>query len=296
MRVVIAGGTGFLGSRLVRSLGESEHRLTVLTRHPRHDGQRAWMPGSADRGWWSAIESSDVVINLAGESIAGSRWTASRKTAIRESRVRATRALVSAITETRSPAVLLSASAVGIYGPRGDETIDEDTPPGADFLAGVCRAWEGEALEASAVTRVVLLRTGLVLAREGGALPQLALPVKLFVGGPLGPGTQVMPWIHGTDWVRLVEWAIETSAVSGPLNLTAPNPATNREMVKTLGRVLHRPTIVPAPAFALRLALGEMADALLLSGQRAVPAKAERLGFNFRYRDLETALRRLYEK
>ena len=294
MRIVIAGGSGFLGTRLTQSLGGDGHEVTVLTRHPHRNGERAWMPGSADRGWWSAIESSNVVVNLAGESIAGGRWTASRKTAIRESRVRATRALVSAIRETRGPAVLVSGSAVGIYEPRGDETIDEGTPPGSDFLADVGRAWEGEALEAAPVARVVLVRTGLVLAREGGVLPKLALPIKLFAGGPTGPGTQVMSWIHVEDWVSLVKWAMTNADVSGPMNATAPTPVTNREMVRTLGRVLHRPTLMPAPAFALRLALGEMAEALLLSGQRAVPVKALRLGFEFRYPGLEEAIRSLY--
>jgi hypothetical protein len=294
MRVVIAGGTGLLGSRLTRALRADGIEVTILTRRPSRDGERAWMPGSADNEWRDAVESADVVVNLAGESIAGGRWSAARKAAIRDSRVRATRALAAAIGGARRPPVFVSGSAVGIYGPRGDEVVDEETPPGSDFLAGVGRDWEREALEAARVTRVVLLRTGLVLAREGGALPPLARPIRLFVGGPLGPGTQVMPWIHVEDWVRLVRWAAARHEVSGPLNLTAPRPVTNREMVATLGRVLRRPAILPAPAFALRIILGEMADALLLSGQRAVPAKALRLGFEFRHPELEPALRHIY--
>lgn len=292
MNVVIAGGTGFLGQALVRNLRAAEHRVHVLSRRPRATNEIAWTPDGSAGSWAAALDDADAVVNLAGESIASGRWTEARKARIRDSRVNATRSLVAAMARTRhAPSVFLSASAVGYYGPHGDEPVTEQTPPGDDFLARVCRDWEAEAQRAA--TRVVLLRTGIVLERDGGALPQIALPFRLFAGGPVGSGQQFYPWIHRDDWVALAGWALRTP-VSGPLNLTAPNPVTNRELARTLGRVLRRPAFVPAPAFALRLALGEMADALLLSGQRALPAVAQGQGFHFQYPTLERALRAIY--
>lgn len=290
----MAGGSGFLGSALVDSWRRGGHDVRTLTRRPRRPDDIAWSPGTNDTTWAPAIDDADVVVNLAGESIAGGRWTTARKAEIRESRVRATRALASAIANAaRPPSVLISASAVGVYGPRGDEPVTEDTPAGAGFLASVCRDWEAEALAAVPATRVVLLRTGLVLASHGGALPQIALPFRFFAGGPVGSGRQYMPWIHLDDWVALARWAAE-AGVSGPLNLSAPNPVTNAEFATALGRVLGRPAVVPAPAFALRLALGEMAEALLLSGQRMLPTKALAAGFRFRYERIEDALGAIY--
>ena len=189
----------------------------------------------------------------------------------------------------RQPAVFLSASAVGYYGSRGDDTLTEESAPGDDFLATVCRDWEAEAFHAPRPTRLVLLRTGLPLERSGGALPRIALPFRLLAGGPLGSGRQYWSWIHRDDWIAMTIWALRTSSVSGPMNLTAPTPVRNREFAATLGHVLRRPSFVPAPAFALRLLIGEMADALL-TGQRVIPAKAEALGFRFRYAALEPAL------
>jgi uncharacterized protein (TIGR01777 family) len=194
---------------------------------------------------------------------------------------------------SRRPATFVSASAVGYYGPRGDEPLTEESPPGSDFLATVCRDWEAEALRAGAGTRVVLLRTGLVLGNVGGALPQIALPFRLFAGGPVGSGRQYWSWIHRDDWVELVRWALQTTGISGPINLTAPNPVTNREFASTMGRVMHRPAFMPAPGFAMKLLLGEMADALLLTGQRVLPAKPHANGFPFRFGSLEPALRDL---
>ena len=188
------------------------------------------------------------------------------------------------------PAAFLSASAVGYYGSRGDDELTEESAPGHDFLATVCRAWEAEALRAAGATRVVLLRTGLPLERSGGALPRIALPFRFLAGGPVGSGRQYWSWIHRDDWVAMTIWVLHASAVSGPLNLTAPTPVTNREFAAALGRVLKRPSSLPAPAFALRLLLGEMADALLLAGQRVIPAKAKAHGFRFRYAALEPAL------
>jgi uncharacterized protein (TIGR01777 family) len=188
---------------------------------------------------------------------------------------------------------LVSGSAVGYYGLLGDEMVDEDAPAGDDFLADVCRAWESEAQRAAGATRIVLLRTGLVLGPSGGALQPMLLPFRLFVGGPVGSGRQYWSWIHRDDWVSLVIWALNTAAISGPLNATAPTPVPNREFARTLGRVLRRPSMMPAPGWALRLALGEMADVLLLGGQRVLPVKAQDAGFTFRYVSLEPALREI---
>ncbi len=295
MKVIIAGGTGFLGSALVRSLERDGHQPTLLTRTPRQRNHLAWAPNTSI--FTSAITEADVVVNLAGESIAGGRWSEARKSAIRGSRVTATRSLAEAVRAVRgSPPVFISGSAIGIYGTRDDAPVTEETPPGSDFLASVCREWEGEALAAAGRTRVVLLRTGLVLDRKGGALPQMARPFWFMAGGPLGSGRQAMSWVHVDDWVNMVRWSMDHAAVVGALNVTAPNPVTNAEMAATLGAVLHRPAALPAPAPALRLLLGEMADALLLGGQRVLPARATSLGFQFRYPALEPALREIYSR
>jgi uncharacterized protein (TIGR01777 family) len=295
MNVVVAGGTGFLGSALVQRLRGEGHRVKVLTRQTRYPDDVSWVPDGSVKSWASVLDDADVVINLAGESIAGGRWTESRKVRIRDSRIRATRSLVAAIQQAaRRPSAFLSGSAVGYYGPRGDEPLTEQSPAGDDFLAAVCRDWETEALRAAGTTRVVLLRTGLVLEKDGGALPQMALPFRLFAGGPAGSGRQFYSWIHRDDWIAMVAWAMTTGNVSGPMNVTAPTPLTNRDFSRTLGRVLHRPSFLPAPAFALRIVLGEMADGLLLTGQRVLPALAQSQGYMFRYPTLEPALRAIY--
>jgi uncharacterized protein len=296
MKIVVAGGSGFLGSRLVSDWRKDGHHVLVLTRRPRGSSDVAWSPANSSREWMATIDGADAVVNLAGEGIADKRWTDARKAAILESRVGATRALVTAIKAARTPpAALISSSAIGIYGTaRGDEPLTEDSTAGSDFLADVCRAWEAEASAAAPLARVVLLRTGVVLAKDGGALPQMALPFRFFAGGPLGSGRQFISWIHVDDWVAMTRWALATPAVAGPLNLTAPTPVTNAEFTGTLGRAMRRPSFMPAPAFALRLALGEMADALLLGGQRVLPAKAQRLGFEFRYSTLEPALQEIH--
>jgi uncharacterized protein (TIGR01777 family) len=288
MNAVIAGGTGFLGSALARSLRADGHHVTIISRRPHGPEQAAW----TDR---SALEGTDVVVNLAGTSLDSGRWTDARKAEILHSRVEATEAIVKRMSEvSRRPAMLLNQSAVGFYGAHGSETLTEESPPGSDFLASVCVAWEAAAMKAAWMTRVVLLRTGLPLDASGGALPRLALPFRFFAGGRLGSGEQYCSWIHIHDWVRLVRWAIEQPGINGPLNATAPAPASNRELADALGRALRRPAFAPAPAFALRLLLGEMADALILSGQRVLPAKATRSGFEFRYPDLESALQEIY--
>jgi uncharacterized protein (TIGR01777 family) len=266
----------------------------VLTRRPaRAPGEVQWAPTAGLDVWARAFEGAGAVVNLAGEPIADGRWTAARKRAILASRLEATSGVVAALRAAGAPgATLLSGSAIGYYGTPGDAPLDESSPAGTDFLATVCGEWEAEAREADA--RVVLLRTGLVLARGGGALQQLALPFHLFAGGPLGSGRQVMSWIHRDDWVAMVRWALADSGVQGPLNLTAPAPVTNREMATALGHALHRPSFMPAPAFALRLALGEMADAMVLNGQRVLPRVAQSRGFAFKYASLDRALAEIY--
>jgi uncharacterized protein (TIGR01777 family) len=289
VRVVIAGGTGFLGTALAQSLRADGHEVTVLTRRPRTADQVAWSDAAA------AIDGAGAVVNLAGEPLDAGRWTAARKQRILASRLDATNALVAAIQRVpRAPAVLVNASAIGIYGQLADEPVTETTPAGDDFLASVCVAWERAARAAENTTRVVLLRTGLVLDRRHGALPRLALPFYLFAGGPMGSGRQWWSWIHVADWVGLVRWAIATADVAGPVNLTAPQPVTNREFTKTLGRVLGRPALLPAPGFALRALLGEMADALILGGQRVLPQRARDAGYAFEFAALEPALRDIY--
>ena len=298
MKIIIAGGTGFLGSALGQALGD-QHEVVVLTRRSGQTSHRrlvAWAPTGGTGPWASEIDGADAVVNLAGESIAKRRWSERQKRRILDSRVDATRSLVAAIAAAaHPPAVFVSGSAVGYYGPLGDEIATETTRAGSDFLADVCVRWEDEASRASsAATRVVCIRTGLVLDRSGGALPQMLAPFRIGAGGPVGSGTQYWPWIHLHDWVELVQWTILSADLTGPINATAPNPVVNREFARTLARVLHRPAVLVAPAFALRLLMGEMADSLLLSGQRAVPAKAQRLGFAFQYLQLEEALRAIF--
>ena len=299
MKVVIAGGTGFLGRALAQACLRDGDEVVVLSRSaspppgaPAGARHVRWTPDGTPGDWARALEDAVVVFNLAGEPIAARRWSAAQKARIRDSRIRATRSIVAALAGLASPPVLVNASAVGYYGSRGDEVLTESAAPGTDFLARVCIEWEREAMGAErAGARVVLLRTGLVLAREGGALPPLLLPFRLFVGGPLGSGRQYWPWIHRDDWVALARFLARTPAASGPFNLTAPAPATNRELSAALGRVLRRPSALPTPAFALRILLGEMADALLLASQRARPERALAMGFRFTYTELEPALR-----
>jgi uncharacterized protein (TIGR01777 family) len=298
MTIVIAGGSGFLGSALSRDLTAQGHQVVVLTRQtpntlPSRPGATyvTWTPNGTRGAWAGALDGADAVVNLAGESIAAKRWSARQKEKIRDSRLLATRSLTTAIREASSPPrAFVSGSAVGYYGNRGDETLTEISTPGEDFLSWVAREWEAAADEVAHVTRVSLIRTGIVLDRRDGALAKMLPPFQMFVGGPLGSGTQFMPWIHKQDWVRLVVFAMSHDGARGPLNATAPNPVTNAEFSKALGRALKRPSILPAPAFALRLALGEMADALLLSGQRALPVRATDLGFSFRYTNIDEAL------
>jgi uncharacterized protein len=309
MRLVIAGGTGFLGRALTTTLAADGHVVVCLSRSggaaPKPGAIWArsgistvhWRGDEETEGWGHVIDGADVVVNLAGESIAARRWTAKQKNRLRDSRLLTARAMGRAIRDAgRPPALFVSASAVGIYGDRGDEPLDEEAQPGTDFLANLAVAWEQAAVEAGGSrVPVVRLRTGLVLARDGGALAKMLPPFRAGLGGPLGRGTQYMPWIHIDDWVALVRWIVERRA-DGVFNLTAPEPVTNAEFAKALGRALGRPALLPAPAFALRLLLGEMADALLLSGQRARPTRALGLGFAFRYPTIDAALGALFRR
>lgn len=302
MAIVIAGGTGFLGRPLAHALARDGHEVVVLTRGrpeavagPRLRSM-VWTPDGSAGPWASTVSGAEAVVNLAGESIA-KRWTAAQKRRIHDSRVRATRSLVAAIEQAAvAPSVFVSGSAVGYYGPLGDEVATEDHPPGADFLARVAVDWEAEATRAQAHTRIVLVRTGLVLERDGGALRKMLPPFQLGVGGPVGSGRQYWPWIHRQDWIDLVRFAIRLPSVSGPLNATAPSPVTNAAFARALGRALGRPAVIPTPALALKLLLGEMAEALLLSGQRAVPAKAEQLGYVFSFTQVDDALRSIFRR
>ena len=286
MRILVTGGTGFVGAPLCRALRGSGHTVTVVSRDPAADGVIAWdtVP--------DAMRETDAVVNLAGEPIAARRWRPAQKERIRRSRVDATRTLVAAIAAAEPrPGVLVSASAVGYYGPRGDEPVDETAGPGAGFLAEVCEAWEREALAAEPLgVRVVRLRIGVVLAPEGGALARMVPPFRGFVGGPVGSGAQWMSWVHRDDVTGLVVEALEREDYRGAVNATAPHPVTNRDFAAALGAVLARPARLRAPAWALRLALGEMAE-MLVTGQRVLPRVAETRGYRWRYPDVGGALR-----
>lgn len=295
MTIVIAGGSGFLGRNLAKFLTAAGHRVITLTRQPATSEREVqWSPDGSPGSLAPHLAGVDAVVNLAGEGIADRRWTAQRKEAIRRSRMLSTRTLVRAIaTCERPPRVFVSASGVGYYGPHGDEPITEAAGPGDDFLARVCVEWEQEARAVeSPATRLVVMRSGVVLDRDGGALTRMLLPFKLGLGATLGSGDQYMPWIHVDDWTSLTAWLIDNERATGAFNATAPEPVTNRTFTRTLGRVLNRPALFHAPAFVLHAALGEL-SAMLLTGQRALPAYAEQLGFRFTHRSLEPALRSL---
>jgi uncharacterized protein (TIGR01777 family) len=302
MRVVVTGATGLIGSALVGALRDRGDEIVTLTRDA--DRARAKLGAGVETHAWpaptdqpppeDALAGADAVVHLLGEPVA-QRWTAESKEAIRNSRVAGTRQLVSgllALPAEQRPAVLMSQSATGYYGPRGDQPLTEDGPAGDDFLAQVVVAWEREALNAATELRVVVTRTGVVLAQGGGALAKMLPFFRLGIGGPVAGGRQYVPWIHLDDVVGAMLFCldVEMSQAAGPVNLTAPEPVTNAELSRTLGRVLSRPAVLPVPAIALKVLYGEMAQ-IVTTGQRVLPARLEHLGYSFRYSELEVALR-----
>jgi uncharacterized protein len=289
-RVLLTGSSGFLGSALLPSLKTRGFEVTRLVRGvPSKEDEIRWNPA------WSptteAISGFDAVIHLAGETVVG-RWTADKKTRIRDSRVTGTRNLVHGLLEAKDrPRVLISASAIGYYGDRGDEPLNESSASGSGFLADVCREWEAAAQPAmDAGIRTVLLRTGVVLSGNGGALGKMLPPFRMGVGGNLGSGRQWMSWIHLQDWIGALHHILKNDLVQGPVNLVGPKPVTNAEFTKTLGSVLSRPTIFPVPAFVAKLAFGQMGEEVLLGSQRVEPARLVTSGYPFQYSELRSAL------
>ena len=300
MIVFLTGGTGFIGTHLVHALLGRGDRCVVLSRSGRdpwgQDGVRvvAGDPSAAG-SWYADLAPCDAVVNLAGARIVdpAHRWTAARKSLLRNSRIGATKRVVDAIAAAPDPPkVLISGSAIGYYGPRGDDVVDESQPPGSDFLATLASEWEAAALEAASVSRVVVMRGGLALGSGGGVLEPLVPLFRLGLGGPWGSGTQWWSWIHIEDQVRLILHAIDRD-LHGPVNATAPYPVTVNEFAKALGTALHRPALARAPAFAMRMLLGEAAEALL-DLQRVVPARALETGFEFRYPEIGPALAEVF--
>jgi uncharacterized protein (TIGR01777 family) len=298
MKILITGSTGLVGTSLAQELQRSGHTVCRLMRPgnaaPSTGSSQGfdvnWNPATGELG--GAAVGADAVVNLAGASIADKRWTPQRKQLLRSSRIDTTRALVQALAKMSArPRVLVSASATGIYGNRGDETLTEASQPGTDFLSEIAKKWESEAMKAEAFgIRVVRARFGVILSKQGGALPQIMRPFQLFVGGKIGPGTQWLSWITLDDTVAILRSALENANITGALNVVSPQPVTNAQFTKILAATLHRPALFSAPAFALRLALGEMVDALLLSSQRAIPAQLQKLNYQFHHPDLAIAL------
>ena len=299
MKVLVSGSSGLVGSALVPSLTAGGHSVTRLVRSKPAPGaaEAYWSPG-AGVVEQSALEGLEAVVHLAGENIADQRWTSEKKARIRDSRVHGTRLLAETLAGLpQPPKVLVCASAIGYYGHRGEEVLREDARPGTGFLADVCQEWEAAAEPARQKgIRVVHLRIGVVLSAAGGALAKMLTPFKLGVGGKLGSGRQYMSWVSLDDLVGIIQFALTTDALAGRVNAVSPNPVTNLQFTRTLGRVLGRPTVLPLPAFAARLAFGEMADELLLASTRVEPARLLGAGYAFRHAELESALRHLLGK
>ena len=296
MHVLTTGGTGFIGHALCEHLLQAGHAPSVLTRDTA--SARARLPAAA-RVLATLDQARDVeaVVNLAGEPLMAGRWNAARKAEFRRSRLETTQALIAwMVRQSVRPRVLVSGSAIGYYGPREEEALDESATPGGDFAAQLCRDWETTAMQAEGLdVRTCRLRTGIVLAADGGALAKMLPPFRLGAGGPMGDGRQWMSWIHRDDLVRMIAWLLDHDHAGGAYNGTAPVPVTNRDFARTLGKALHRPAVLPTPAFALKAGLGEMAQ-LLLTGQRVLPAHALAEGFTFGCPTLESALQDLLHR
>lgn len=304
MKIVIAGGTGFIGQALCTALCEAGHHVILLTRRK---GDTRQLPGPTVTAvewdgrtageWVHCLDGSDAVINLAGASIADGRWTDARKQLLTESRILPTRLLVDAISRCSSkPHTLINASGIGYYGAGDDHERTEDAPHGSGFLAELCLAWEQEALRAKEVgVRVVPLRIGMVLGPDGGALAKMLPPFQYFLGGPIMPGTQWVSWIHRRDLIGLIQWLLATPLVSGPVNAVAPEVVTMTQFCKVLGQVLHRPSWLPVPSFILHLALGELAT-LMTTGQKVASSKALSSGYRFHHPQLDSALQDILAK
>ncbi len=293
MDIAISGARGLLGSALAASLQADGHRVVRFVRGGISAGDEIGWDPEAGRIDAPALEGIDAVVHLAGEGIAGHRWSVAEKRRIMESRTKGTAVLAAAVaSRERKPRVLVSASAIGYYGDRGDELLTEDSPPGEGFLAEVCTAWEAQTRPAiDAGVRTVIVRTGIVLARDGGALEQMLVPFRLGIGGRQGSGNQWMSWIAIDDEIAALRAAIDDERLRGPVNLTAPNPVTNADFARALGHVLHRPTVLPTPMLPLKLRYGgELVDSLLLASQRVTPARLDAVSFPFRYPVLEPAL------
>ena len=287
MKIFITGGTGFVGQALCQQL--SEHKLTLFVRDINKARDLLGPRVHLINDWTSVTQSHDVVINLAGESIAGERWSDARKETLIDSRINTTHELVNRF-DTLQPQLLLSASAVGYYGPQGDHTVTENTPPVDSFSYDLCQRWEAEAMRAATDTRVAIMRFGIILDRNGGALEKMLLPYRLGLGGSMGSGKQWMSWIHRYDVVHLIEQMINNQA-EGIYNFTAPHPVTNKDFALTLAGVLNRPAVLKTPGFALKLLLGEMAEELLLTGQKVMPERLIAEGYTFKYPMLAPALK-----
>ncbi len=295
-KIVIAGGSGFIGEPLARQLIARGDDVAVLSRNPAsvRAGRGVSWDAKTQGAWSAEVANADVIINLAGANIGDARWTDERKRRIVESRLDATNALIEALRGAPARArTFISASAIGYYGPHGDELLNESSPSGDDFLSVVCRRWEEAARGAEPLARLVIIRIGIVLAKEGGALGKMLLPFRLFAGGKFGSGRQWMSWIMRDDLLRLIEWSIDHDHARGVYNATSPHPVRNVELTRALARALHRPALASMPAFALRLVLGEMGEALLLAGQRVQPVRALDDGFQFAHEQLEPSLREL---
>ena len=291
MKIMVTGATGLVGSRLVPLLKQDGHEVVTLTRRtPRNSSERQWDPaGILPAGTLHGIE---VMVHLAGENIGDGRWTAAKKQRIRDSRVVGTRLLAEAVAASGGAVkTFVCASAIGFYGNRGNEELTEASPVGSGFLAEVCRDWEAATEPArQAGVRVVHVRMGVVLSSAGGALAKMLLPFKMGVGGVVGPGSQYMSWLTVDEAARIYAFVVQHPELQGPVNAVAPQPVTNAEFTKALGRVLHRPTVLPLPAFAARLAFGEMADELLLGSTRVIPTRLQAAGYQFQFPEIESAL------